>query len=541
MTNSDNFLPTTRLESRYTIGVRLRKHKAPHSGWSPFMKNATALLFILIALTTSAIMAADKPNIVFVLADDLGYGDLGSYGQKIIRTPSLDRMAAEGMRMTVHYSGNNVCAPSRCVLMTGKHPGHAYVRDNRQMPGFPEGQTAVPEGYLQLPLTLKKLGYATGAFGKWGLGPMTSTGDPLKQGIDRFFGFNCQGVAHNHYPTHLWDNDQQIALRNPKFAAHQKLPDDADPKSPDSYTRYSGQDYAADVITEQALQFVRDHKDHPFFLFMPTPVPHRALQVPEDSLKEYEGAFPDEPFVGANGRAYLPHRTPRAAYAAMITRMDREVGRVMQLVQELGLDEKTIFIFSSDNGPLFERYGGTDSDFFKSAGEFRGRKGTMYEGGVRVPCIVRWKGKIAPGNTSDRVTGFEDWLPTLLELAGATDQTPRDIDGISFAPTLFGKPQEPRPFLYRYCPGSMGQQFVRVGNWKAIRLRLHPGPKAPLNPGPIELFDLAKGSFRNNERSSRSSRLGRQHDEIIGRTARPLRFVSPPRARRSPTMTTFKK
>jgi len=435
--------------------------------------------------------AADKPNIIFILADDLGYGDLGCYGQKKIRTPNIDQLAADGMRLTNHYAGSNVCAPSRCALMTGKHPGHGYIRDNRQAKDFPEGQEPVPAATLRLPPLLKERGYTLGGFGKWGLGPVGSSGDPLKQGFDRWFGYNCQAVAHNYYPTHLWDNDKQVKLNNPKFSAHQKLPADADPKDPASYAGYAGKDYAPDLIGEKALDFVRANKDRPFVLYFATTVPHLALQVPEDSLKEYAGKFPEEPYTGDRG--YLPHRQPRAAYAAMITRMDRDVGRILALVKELGLDERTIVVFTSDNGPLYDRLGGTDTDFFNSAAGLRGRKGAFYEGGFREPCIVRWKGHVAAGGTSDRVTGFEDWLPTLLELIGAKEQTPRDLDGISFAPTLLGKKQEPRPFLYRESPGYGGQQCVRVGDWKAIRTNLNPGPKAKdQKPGDIELYDLAK-------------------------------------------------
>lgn len=443
-----------------------------------------------------AAAAAERPNIVFVIADDLGYGDIGCYGQQKIRTPNIDRLAAEGMRFTAHYAGNNVCAPSRCVLMSGRHPGHAFIRDNRQAkaldPKYDEGQTPVPAGELGLPLALHRLGYAAGAFGKWGLGPVGSSGDPLKQGFDRFFGFNCQAVAHNYYPTNLWDNDRRATLDNPAFSAHVPgLPAGADPKDPAAYAGFVGRQYAPDVIGAQALAFVREHRDRPFFLFVPTTVPHLALQVPEDSLKEYEGRFPEEPYTG--GRGYLPHRTPRAAYAAMITRMDRDVGRIAALVKELGLDERTIFVFTSDNGPLYERLGGTDAEFFNSHGGLRGRKGSFYEGGFRVPCIVRWKGRVPAGAVSDRVTGFEDWLPTLLELAGAKEAIPAGLDGISFAPTLLGAKQEPRPFLYRESPGYGGQQCVRAGDWKAIRTGLHAGPKAKkFEPGAIELYDLAR-------------------------------------------------
>jgi arylsulfatase A len=473
------------------------------------------ILAILMLATVSAVRfqgregAAEKPNIIFVIADDLGYGDLGCYGQKQIHTPNIDRLAREGMRLTAHYSGNNVCAPSRCVLMTGLHPGHAYIRDNQQAQGYPEGQEAVPADYLKLPLTLKKLGYTLGGFGKWGLGPIGSPGDPLRQGFDRFFGFNCQAVAHNYYPTHLWDDDQKVALNNPTFSAHQGLPAGADPNDAASYARFVGRDYAPDLIAEQALRFIRENRNKPFFLYYPTTVPHLALQVPDDSLAEYAGRFPEEPYTG--DRDYLPHRQPRAAYAAMITRMDRDVGRVMKLIEGLALDDRTIFVFTSDNGPLYDRYGGTDADFFNSAGGFRGRKGSFYEGGFRVPCIVRWKNRINPGTSSDRVTGFEDWLPTLLELINVKSHQPIGIDGISFAPTLRGEKQKPRPFLYRESPGYGGQQCVRVGDWKAVRQNLNPEPGASdLQPGAIELYNL-------RDDPGETSNVAVRHPDIVGK------------------------
>lgn len=450
----------------------------------------TIVLIFVGAFASQSRCEENPPNIVFIIADDLGYGDLGCYGQKKIHTPNIDRLARDGMRFTDHYSGCNVCAPSRCVLMTGKHPGHGYIRDNRVAKGFPEGQEPVPAGSLQLPLLLKKQDYTLGGFGKWGLGPMGSSGDPLKQGFDRWYGYNCQGVAHNYYPTHLWDDHKKVKLENPAFAAYQKLPADADPNDPKNYAGFAGKQYAPDLIGAKVLDFVRTNKDRPFFVHYATTVPHLALQVPEDSLKEYAGTFPETPYLGDRG--YLPHRQPRAAYAAMITRMDKEVGNLLALLKELGLDDRTIVVFTSDNGPLNDRYGGTDTEFFNSAGGLRGWKGSFYEGGFREPCIVRWKGHIAPGSTSNRVSGFEDWLPTLLELTGAKGKTPGDIDGISFAPTLLGKEQESRPFLYRESPGYGGQQCVRVDNWKAIRRNLNPGPKArDQMPGHIELYNLA--------------------------------------------------
>jgi len=463
---------------------------------------------LLATLLGGSALAAGKPNIVFFIADDLGYGDLSCYGQQKFKTPNIDRLAAEGMKFTAHYSGHNVCAPSRCVLMTGKHPGHAYIRDNRGGLGPEgEGQEPVPAGELKLPLTLDKLGYTLGGFGKWGLGAVGTSGEPARQGFDVFFGYNCQAVAHNYYPTHLWSNDTRVALSNPAFSPRQKLPPGADPNAPESYAKFSGSEYAPDLISAQARKFVRDNQGRSFFLYYPTTVPHLALQVPEDSLREFAGKFPETAYPG--GRGYLPHRTPRAAYAAMITRMDREIGRILDLVQELGLDENTLFVFTSDNGPLYDQLGGTDSEFFSSNAGLRGRKGSYYEGGFRVPCVVRWKGKIAPGGVTDRVTGFEDWLPTLLELIGEKAETPAGIDGISFAPTLLGNEQQARPFLYREAPGYGGQQCLRVGDWKAIRVGLNPGAKArKTQPAALELYNLARDPGETNNVAS-------QHPEVV--------------------------
>jgi|YelNatPaOPRAMG01_1025707.scaffolds.fasta_scaffold02209_1 arylsulfatase A-like enzyme len=473
----------------------------------------TVVLFGCGWMTGTEAAPVQRPNILFILADDLGWGDLSCYGQEKFRTPNIDRLAAEGMKLTVHYSGSPVCAPSRCVLMTGLHPGHTYIRDNRGGLNGTEGQEPVPPGYLTLPRTLRALGYTLGAFGKWGLGPVGSSGDPLRQGFDRFYGYNCQAVAHNHYPTSLWDNAVRVRLDNPPFAAHQKLPADADPNDPQSYRRYTGRAYAPDLISAQARQFIRTNATRPFFLYYATTVPHLALQVPEDSLRPFVGRFAEEPYRGDRG--YLPHRTPRAAYAAMISRLDQEVGRMLELLEQLGLRQNTIVIFTSDNGPVGGGTGGTDADFFRSAAHFRGRKGSVYEGGVRVPCLVCWPGQIAPGSQSDRVTGFEDWLPTLLELVGASNAIPAGLDGISFAPTLRGQTQPPRAFLYREIPGYGGQQSVRVGDWKAVRQRLNPGPKAKFNPGPIELYDLAKDPGESTDLAARHPELVQQLGTLL--------------------------
>lgn len=474
---------------------------------------AVVLAVLIVPCSIAAAAGPVKPNVVFIIADDLGYGDLGCYGQKKIRTPNLDRMAAEGMRFTQHYSGCPVCAPSRCVLMTGKHTGHSFIRNNKETK--PEGQYPIPDEALTLAEVFKQNGYVTGAFGKWGLGGPGSSGDPLKQGIDRFFGYNCQAHAHNFYPTYLWDNDRKIELKNPTVEKGGKLPVGADPNDPKSYAAYAGTEYSADLIFEQALRFVRENQHRPFFLFVPTTIPHLALQVPDDSLKEYQGQWDDPPYVGGNG--YTPHIAPRAAYAAMVTRMDREIGKIVQLVQELGLDERTIFVFTSDNGPAPAKLAGTDSEFFESAGGLRGFKGSIYEGGMREPCIVRWKGTIAPGTTSDRVTGFEDWLPTFADILGTSLPANEVIDGFSMAPALLGKPQEPRPFLYREFPAYGGQQAVRIGDWKGVRQNLLPrGKKAPPPDMKIELYDL-----KNDPAESKD--VAASHPDIVAQIEKVMR------------------
>lgn len=480
-----------------------------------WLQLACAGMLALFGLGCASTSDSHKPNIIFLLADDLGYGDVGSFGQQKIRTPNLDRLAAEGVRLTHHYSGNAVCAPSRCVLMTGMHSGHAWIRANKEVQ--PEGQEPISAGTVTLAELLKEQGYATGAVGKWGLGPPGSEGDPLRQGFDRFFGYNCQRHAHNHYPTYLWDNDRRVVLENPEFSAHQALPAEADPNDPAAYERYRGAQYAPDLFSEAARAFIREHRDEPFFLYYATTIPHLALQVPEDSLREYVGLWPDPPYTG--DRRYLPHFTPRAAYAAMVTRMDREIGRIMDLVRELGLEEETIFVFSSDNGPAPQDLGGTDSRFFRSAGPFRGLKGSLYEGGIRVPTIVRWKGKIQPGRTSDYVSGFEDWLPTLLDLIGAEGFIPKGVDGISLAPTLLDVDQEPRRFLYREYPREGGWQAVRMGNWKGIRRHLLDEPP---DLG-IELYNLKDDVAESQDVSS-------EYPEIVAEIERIMREEHVPSA-----------
>ncbi len=472
------------------------------------------LSLALLACGSVGVAAERKPNVVYILADDLGYRELGSFGQQLIKTPNLDELAKQGMRLTQHYSGNAVCAPSRCVLMTGKHPGHAYVRDNRETK--PEGQWPIPASEVTMLELFQSQGYITGAFGKWGLGGPDSSGQPLKQGVDRFFGYNCQAHAHSYYPSYLWDNDRHIELKNqPAVPGHGSLASGADPSDPQSYAAFKGTDYAPDRINEQALEFVKQNKDRPFFLYYPSVIPHVALHIPDEELQPYTDlGWNDPPFVRSSGYGYTPHFTPRAAYAAMISKLDTHVGSVLKLLDELGLSENTIVVFSSDNGTthLGEE---VDYDFFKSVGELRQLKGSLYEGGVRVPTLVRWPGHVPAGSESDRISGFEDWLPTLLDLAGCQAAIPSNIDGISMAATLRGEPQDPRPYLYREFPGYGGQQSIRIGDWKAIRQGMTRGNLD------VELYNIAADI-------GESKNVAAEHPELVAEMTRKMSEVRTP-------------
>ena len=427
---------------------------------------------LLTAMATAGI-AAERPNIVFVLADDLGYREVGSFGQKKIRTPHLDQLAAEGMRLTQHYSGNAVCAPSRCVLLTGRHPGHATIRDNSEVK--PEGQWPLPDSDITIAEQLKALGYATGAFGKWGLGGPGSEGDPIKQGFDTFFGYNCQRQAHSYYPDYLWSNSERVALNNsPPVPGHARLPQGADPTDPESYRSFKGAEYAPNRIREEALEFIREHHAEPFFLYYPSSLPHVALHVPDAELTTYlANGWDERPFIAETG-GYTPHLTPRAAYAAMVSHLDADVGALLKQLKDLNLENNTIFIFSSDNGTTHLEQE-VDAAFFNSVGELRGLKGSLYEGGVRVPTIVKWPGHIAAGSSSDFVSGFEDWLPTLLEVTTGQTTTTDRTGGVSLLSLLTTGSQESRPFLYREFPGYGGQQSIRMGEWKAVRQQMAKG------------------------------------------------------------------
>ena len=437
-----------------------------------FVVFSSLVAAMVATTTTSAAEPATKPNIVFILADDLGHGDLGCYGQTKIRTPNIDRLAAEGMRFTSFYCGCSVCAPSRCALMTGKHMGHATVRDNMQRAPGAEGQHAMEPGTVTVAQRLKTVGYSTAIVGKWGLGMPEDHSSPLDFGFDHHYGYLCQGMAHTFYPPYLWRDDRKEPLGgNPAYFYGQK-----------EVIEPSGKVYSHDLMAADALDWVRRHKEGPFFLYLAFTIPHVSLQVPEDSLAEYRGKWPETPVT--DSKHYANQAAPRAAYAGMITRMDRDVGRLMELLKELQLDDNTLVFFASDNGAVFP-LSGTDPGFFNSTGNLRGYKQDLYEGGIRTPFIARWPGHIKPGTTSDFVGAFWDVLPTLCEIAGATAAA--DIDGLSIVPTLLGQTeQKEHEYLYWEYQSGGRAQAVRFGDWKAVRNNLNKNPGAT-----PELYNLA--------------------------------------------------
>lgn len=416
---------------------------------SPFM---IRLLFLLLAglllsmPVAGATSHATQPNVIFILADDLGYGDLGCFGQKLIKTPHIDRLAAEGMRFTQAYAGSTVCAPSRCALMTGMHTGHCFVRGNREIQ--PEGQTPMPADTFTVAHLMKKAGYATGLIGKWGLGKPESESTPDKMGFDYFYGYNCQRKAHEYYPEYLWRNAEKVML--------------------------NGTAYSHDLMAEEALQFVRKNADKKFFLYLAFTIPHAKLQVPD--LGEYEM------------RDWEPNLKK---LASMITRLDQDVGRLMAVLKELGLDEKTLVFFASDNGAAY-----TDK-LFAHSGPLRGFKRDMYEGGLRSPSIARWPGRVPAGVTSAQVWAFWDFLPTMAALTG--QPTPGGLDGVSILPALIeGKTFEHPPLYFEFHERGF-TQAARMGDWKAVRL----GTRRP-----IELYDM------KNDLSEQRD-LAADHPEVV--------------------------
>ncbi|MBN1825429.1 MAG: arylsulfatase [Candidatus Eisenbacteria bacterium] len=425
----------------------------------------------------SSSAAGRPPNIVLVLADDLGYGDLGCYGQKRFETPRADRMAKEGVRFTQFYSGAPICAPSRTSLLTGRHAGHISIRTNDD-PIFQEtGPTCAG--------VLRERGYATGVFGKWGLGDENGAGAPDLAGFDEFFGYLDHRAAHRQRPGSLWENRRRV-----------KLPPET---------------YAHDRIVERALGFVRENRDRPFFLLLAPTLPHPDLDVPEEVLRLFRGRYPEVPYVQTAGKEYLSQPTPRAAYAAMVHMIDRDVGRLLDLLRELGLDEKTLVMLTSDNGA--GRAGGSDPLFFDSWGPFEGRKRTLYEGGIRVPLVARWPGMIPAGAVCARTGGLWEMLPTFAEVAGAP--APPNGDGASLLPLLGGGARPDPAFFYWEMHRPHMVQAVRLDDWKGIR---------DDRDGSFELYDLGKDVGEKND-------VARDHPETVRRMTEIMRSAHVPLSR----------
>lgn len=422
-----------------------------------------------LASCTGAGEKEKLPNIVYILADDLGYGDLSCYGQQKFSTPNIDRLAKEGIKFTQHYTGCTVSAPSRSALMTGQHTGHTPVRGNKGWK--PEGSWPLKGNSFTLAEMLKERGYTTGGFGKWGLGYIDTEGDPNAQGFDEFYGFNCQGLAHNYYPDHLWHNHEKILL----------------------HENDSGKTgaYSADLIHNAAIRFIENNKTKPFFLFYPTTIPHAELFAKEDYMKKFRGKFdPEKSFKGVdNGPTYRlgPYGSQpesHAAFAAMINELDDYVGEILDKLKTTGIEGNTIVIFASDNGPHLE--GGADPDYFNSNGDLRGNKRDLYEGGIRTPMLVKWPAKVKPGGVTGHISAFWDILPTLAEITGT--KTPENIDGLSFLPILTGRgKQKEHEYIYWEFHEQGGKMAVRMGNWKAVRLNVDKDPE-----GMPELYDLSK-------------------------------------------------
>lgn len=419
-------------------------------------------LCLALSLLAANLIAADRPNMIFILCDDLAQGDLGCYGQKLIQTPHLDRMAAEGTRFPQLYSGTSVCAPSRASLMTGLHTGHSPIRANREIK--PEGQMPLPPNTVTVAKVLKDAGYATACTGKWGMGMFDTSGSPLKNGFDHFFGYNCQRHAHSYFPTYLWNDDNHMEL--------------------DGNTGNGvGKTYAQELISQNTIEWVRRHAAHPFFLFYAITLPHGTFEI--DDL----GIYRDKPWTQL-----------QKTYAAMVTRLDSDVGKLLALLKELGIDNHTLVIFSGDNGASFDPKSEVGQLFDQAmGGKLRGYKRSLYEGGLRQAGIARWPGKVPAGRVSEEPWAFWDFLPTAAELAGVTLPGAVKTDGVSVAPLLTGGAAPRRELFYWELHEGTSLQAARFGHWKAVK----NGPTAP-----IELYDLTNDV-------SESVNLASQKPEVV--------------------------
>ena len=428
------------------------------------MKAFLLLTVFITAFVGSTVATAGKPNIILIMLDDLGYADISPYGQRKILTPNLSKMAERGMKFTQFYAGVSVCAPSRSSLMEGLHTGHSYIRGNKQN-GEGNGQWPIPEGTVTIPSLLKKAGYATGMIGKWGLGDPGTSGDPLKHGWDFYYGYTDQVLAHNYYPEYLLKNGEKIYLDNEvKY-----LDDCFDPNCSYSTVR---NDYSHDFMMEEALAFLDRNQDNPFFLYLPFTIPHdNGEQLPNERFEvPRQGIYESKPWT-----------KEQKDYAAMISYMDVGLGDLMRRVKTLGLQNSTLFLFTSDNGPMKNQ---AATAFFDSNGPLRGGKRDLYEGGLRVPMIAYWPSVVGQGKVTDHIAAAWDIMPTLCEMAGI--DAPEETDGQSFLPTLMGKPQANPEFLYWEYHTKEGDQAVRMGDWKGIRFGAGINPSAS-----VALYNLA--------------------------------------------------
>jgi len=471
-----------------------------------------------LSCRNAEVFEVKSPNVIYILADDLGYAELGCYGQEKIETPNIDALAINGMRFIQHYTGSPVCAPARCILLTGRHSGHAQIRGNDEMAergdvwnfaavsGDPnlEGQRPFKQGTQTIGTLFQEAGYKTAAIGKWGLGGPVTEGVPNKQGFDFFFGYNCQRQAHTYFPLHLWKNTEKVSLSNKTVFPHTSLSEGANPYDPGSYADFRLTDYAPELMQNELIHFIKENKDSCFFLYYASPIPHVPLQAPKQWVDYYVKKFGDEePYTGEQG--YFPNRYPHACYAAMVSYLDEQVGEIVATLKELNIYENTLIIFSSDNGPTFN--GGSDSPWFNSAKPFQSEQGwgkaSVMEGGIRIPMIVQWPCRIESGTVSDLLSAHYDVLSTLCELTGI--ETIGETDGISFLPTLFGEEQkEKHEFLYWEYPAAGGQQAVRLGKWKGIRKNTFRGDLH------VQLYNLEEDIREMND-------VSEQYPEIVNK------------------------
>ena len=478
------------------------------------LKYACIIAGILTAPSTIRCLAQQSkkstPNIIYIYADDLGYGELEAYGQLKIKTPNLNKLRAEGIQFTNHYTSTPVCAPARCMLLTGKHGGHAYIRGNYELGGFADslegGQMPLPEGIYTLPKMLKKAGYINGMAGKWGLGMTGTSGSPLQHGFDFYISVLDQKQAHNFYPTHLWLNDKKLPLNNPVFDVHRPI--NSTKATQADFDYFVGKEYSGDVFTKYALNFIDENKARPFFLYLPFTQPHVSLQAPKEYIDQYVGKFKDEhPYYGQ--QKYASTQYPLSTYAAMITYLDAQIGKVMDRVKSLGLEDNTIIMFSSDNGTTFN--GGVKADFFNSVAGLRGLKMDVFEGGIREPFLAKWPGKIKAGSTTHLPSVQFDLMATLAELTG---QDAGNTDGISFLPTLLGDTlkQKRHEYIYWEYPEKGGQLAIRIGDWKGVKTEVR---KSGYKSTPWQLFDLKDDWKETNNLAAKNPEMIKRLDEIV--------------------------